>query len=281
MTTLDSISPSLRKRLHSLRHIALDMDGTIYSGKTLFPYTKRFLEGLEDLGLTHSFLTNNCSKSLSDYEAHLRHMGVPVESGQLYTSAHATFEYLKSTHPSVKRLFLVGTTSLAEEVRSAGYETTHDDPDDEPDAVLVAFDLDLTYASLCRAAWWIKQGKPFIATHPDFVCPTDQRTVLIDCGSVCAALTAATGIQPLTVPGKPDAQMLLGLCQRVECRPEELMMVGDRVYTDMEMAHRAGAIGALVLSGEATASDAEAAPHPPDLILRDLTELQALLESTR
>lgn len=272
------LDPALRDRLRALKHVALDMDGTIYSGGTLFPFTNSFLALLKALGLTHSFLTNNCSKSLADYEAHLQCMGVPVEPGQIYTSAHATFEYLRTQHPQVKRLFLIGTQSLNAEVRAAGYDLTGDGADDEPDAVLVAFDLDLTFASMCRAAYWIKRGKPFIATHPDRVCPTDQPTVIIDCGSVCAALASATGIEPLAVPGKPDPRMLLGLCQRIGHRPDELMVVGDRIYTDMEMARRAGAVGVLVLSGEATLADVSSAPHQPELVLNDLSELGKLLQ---
>ena len=253
------------------------MDGTIYSGRTLFPFTNGFLARLGELGITHSFLTNNCSKSLADYTAHLRGMGVAVEPGQIYTSAHAMLELLKTGHPQMRRLFLIGTPSLAEEVKAAGYELTTDNAEDEPDAVLVAFDLNLSYATMCRAAYWIKQGKPFFATHPDRVCPTDLPTVLIDCGAVCAALTAATGREPIAVPGKPDPRMLLGLCNRLGLRPDEVAMVGDRLYTDMEMARRSGAFGVLVLSGEATQADVDAAAHKPDLVLRDLTAFGELL----
>lgn len=275
------LSPALRDRLRAIKHVALDMDGTIYSGQTLFPFTNPFLAELKELGLTHSFLTNNCSKSLTDYTAHLGRMGVPVDAGQIYTSAHATFEYLRTEHPEVRRLFLIGTPSLCAEVQAAGFSLTSDSADDEPDAVLVAFDLQLSFASMCRAAYWIKQGKPFIATHPDRVCPTDQPTVVIDCGAVCAALTAATGVALLAVPGKPDPRMLLGLCQRMGCQPDELAMVGDRIYTDMEMARRASALGVLVLSGEATQTDVENAPHKPDLVLRDLAAFGELLQEAR
>ena len=119
--------------------------------------------------------------------------------------------------------------------------------------MVVGFDQTLTYARLCRAAWWIKQGSPFFATNPDRVCPTNLPTVLVDCGSITAALEKATGIAPQKVLGKPDPAMLQGILQRHSLKPENLAMVGDRLYTDMEMAHRAGAFGVLVLTGEATA----------------------------
>lgn len=278
---MTTASAELLARLRRIRHVALDMDGTIYRGKTLFAFTNGFLALLHRLGITHSFLTNNCSKSLADYTAHLRGMGVAAEPGQIHTSAHAMIELLRTRHPALRRLFLIGTPSLAAEMREAGYELTAESPEDAPDAVLVAFDLHLSFAAMCRAAYWIKQGRPFFATHPDRVCPTDEPTVIIDCGAVCAALESATGRAPDAVAGKPAPEMLRGLCARVGCAPEEMAMAGDRIYTDIEMARRAGALGVLVLSGEATADDAAAAQPPPDLVLRDLEQFGELLLASR
>jgi hypothetical protein len=119
-----------------------------------------------------------------------------------------------------------------------------------PQAVVVGFDMTLSYDRLCKAAYWISTGLPFIATHPDMVCPTDQSTVLVDCGAICACLTAATGRWPVVL-GKPDPAILLNLCVRHAVAPEEMAMVGDRIYTDIVMAQKAGAVAVLVLSGEA------------------------------
>jgi NagD protein len=154
-----------------------------------------------------------------------------------------------------------------------------DDPNTPPDAVLVGFDKTLTYSRLCRAAWWIKNGNPFFATNPDLVCPTDEPTVLIDCGSITAALEKATGRAPQAVLGKPDPAMLRGILQRHSLAPENLAMVGDRLYTDMEMARRAGALGVLVLTGEATAADAANHVPKPDLIVPSLKEFGEMLQS--
>jgi HAD superfamily hydrolase (TIGR01450 family) len=272
---------SLTDRLKRIRHVALDLDGTIYRGSTLFPFTNPFLDLLRRLGVSYSFLTNNSSKSIADYAARLRKMGVPAEPEQIYISTQATLEYLKTEHPSVRRLFLLGTDSMAEEARAAGYELTGDSATDEPDAVLVGFDLDLRFARLCRAAYWIKQGKLFVASHPDRVCPTDEPTVIVDCGAVCAALESATGRAPDAVPGKPDPRMLLGLCGRLGYQPEELAMVGDRIYTDIEMARRASAFGVLVLSGEATVADVAMQKCAPDLVVRDLEEFGQRLSAAK
>ncbi len=264
-------------RLRPIRHVALDMDGTIYKGGTLFPWTLPFLAQLRELGLGYSFLTNNPSKSVPDYLAHLGKLGLTATADELYTTTQATIDFLRSRHPDAHRLFILGTPSMLTQFKDAGFGLTDDDARDEPDAVVVGFDLTLTYARLCRAAWWIQQGKLFVATNPDRICPTDQPTVLVDCGSICAALTHATGKQPAAVLGKPDPSMLGGILERHGLQPGQIAMVGDRIYTDMLMAHRAGALGVLVLSGEATAADAAQAAPPPHLTVPSLAEFGAAL----
>lgn len=249
------------------------MDGTIYRGGTLFEFTRPFLAQLSDLGIGYTFLTNNSSKSVDDYVKHLEKLGIEAGAEQMYTSTQASIEYLREEMPLVKRLFVLGTASMQTEIEAAGFTLTEDSPDDVPDAVLVGFDTDLRYSRLCRAAYWIAQEKPFLASHPDRICPTDEPTVLVDCGAVCAALREATGRGPKVVLGKPDPRMLRGLLQRHRLQPESLAMVGDRLYTDIEMARRTGVLGVLVLSGEATMEDTAGYPFPPDLIVSDIAEL--------
>jgi HAD superfamily hydrolase (TIGR01450 family) len=267
------------QRLRKIRHVALDMDGTVYMDKTLFKATLPFLGLLKKLGITHTFLTNNPSKSAAEYLSHLKDIGINATAAELYTSAHATIDFLKTKFPDVHRLFVLGTSGLCDELISAGFELMPDDPKGEPDAVVVGFDKTLTYSRLCRAAWWIKQGKPYFATNPDLVCPTNEPTVLVDCGSITATLEKATGRKPQAVLGKPDPAMLEGILQRHSLKPENLAMVGDRLYTDMEMAHRAGTLGVLVLTGEATAAEAEKHIPKPDLVVPSLAEFGELLQS--
>jgi NagD protein len=271
----------MKKRLSSIRHVALDMDGTIYRGNTLFETTGPFLALLRELGLSYTFLTNNPSKSVTDYLDHLREIGVPATEDQLYTSTQATIEYLQETYPKIKKLFALGTPSMCEQFSQAGFELMADTPHAEPDAVVVGFDSTLTYPGLCRAAWWITQGKPYFATNPDRVCPTDQPTVLVDCGSICAALETATHIAPTAVLGKPDPAMIRGILHRHSLQPAHLAMVGDRLYTDIAMARRAGAVGVLVLTGETTAAQAEKYSPPPDLVVASLAEFGALLREAK
>lgn len=265
-------------RLARIRHVALDMDGTIYKGDTLFTATDPFLSLLRDLGIGYTFLTNNPSKSVTDYLEHLREIGIEVTEAQLYTSTQATIECLRQKYPHVSRIFALGTPSMCEEFARAGFKLVPDDAEAEPDAVIVGFDRTLTYSRLCRAAWWISKGKPFVATNPDRVCPTDQPTVLVDCGSICMALEAATGRKADVVLGKPDPAMIRGILHHHSLQPHQLAMVGDRLYTDMAMARNAGALGVLVLTGETTALEAAQANPPPDLVLPSLVELGARLK---
>jgi NagD protein len=271
----------MNKRLRNIRHVALDMDGTIYSGGTLFKSTRPFLSLLHRLRIGHTFLTNNSSKSAEDYLARLREIGISATAGQLYTSTQATIEHLRQRMPAVRRLFVLGTVSMRREFESAGFTLTADSANEEPDGVLVGFDTELMFSRLCRAAYWISKGKPFVATHPDRVCPTDQPTVLVDCGAICAALKEATGRAPDVVLGKPDPCMLRGILDRHALLPRQLAMVGDRLYTDMAMAHRAGALGVLVLTGETTAAVAGRHSPAPDLIVSGLSEFGERLRQAR
>src|SRR5688572_27741499 len=111
----------LAERLRKIRHVALDMDGTIYKGETLFKVTDPFLRLLKDLGIGYTFLTNNPSKSVNDYLAHLRTMGIHATADQLYTSAQATIEFLRADRPAVQRLFVLGTPSMCEQFVAAGF----------------------------------------------------------------------------------------------------------------------------------------------------------------
>ncbi len=262
--------------LAKIRHVVLDLDGTLYRGNQLFPSTIPFLARLRSLGLGYTFLTNNTSRSKADYVAKLGKLGIETNEEQIYTSADSTIAHLREKLPQVKAIAVLGTPSLCQQFEQAGWQVTWD----APQAVIVGFDTTLNYDRLCRTAYWISKGLPYIATHPDLVCPTDEPTVMVDCGSICACLNAATGREPLVL-GKPDPSILLALSSRQGITAGELAMVGDRIYTDIAMAQRAGAMAVLVLSGEATAEQAAAMEQPPDLIVADVGELEERIEQAR
>jgi NagD protein len=265
------------KKLSQIKHVCLDLDGTLYLGARLFDFTRPFLKQIRDLGVGRTFFTNNSSRSTKQYIEKLTKLGIDATEHDLFSSTHCTFDYLREHHPRAKRVFILGTPALREEFAEHGYVSTKDDPKDEPDMVIVGFDTTLSFQRVCRAAWWISKGMPFIATHPDKTCPTDEPTVLVDCAAMCAMLSEATGRAPDVVLGKPDPRMLAGVMKRHNLAADEIAVVGDRIYTDMAMARAAGAVGILVLTGESTAEQAQAASPPPDLVLPSVAELGNLL----
>ena len=275
------VSEELRARLSGIRHVALDMDGTIYLGSTVFPYTIPFLEKLDRLGISYSFLTNNPTKSLGDYIAKLHKLGIPCRQDQMYSTATAAIDYIKTHFPEARKAFLLGTPSMISQFEAAGFISCADDPANVPDVVVAAFDMTLQYSRLCRCAWWISKGLPYIATNPDWVCPTDQETILVDCGSICKCLEGATGRRPDVFIGKPNPDILYGVLGTKGVAPSEAAIVGDRIYTDVKTGINAGALGVLVLSGETTMDIVRTSDVVPSLICRDIEEFGNLLEESR
>lgn len=282
------MTPELAIKLRRIKYLALDMDGTIYLENTIFPYTLGFLADIEKAAVGYSFLTNNPSRSVADYLAKLAGMGIKASEENMYTTSLEAIDYIREHYPAAQRLFLMGSPSMISQFEKAGFVSCADDPDDVPDVLVVAYDTTLTYSRLCRAAYWASQGLPYIATNPDKVCPTNQRTVLVDCGSMQRCIAHATGRMPDIVLGKPGPTMLQNIMKKHGLQPDEIAMVGDRIYTDVLTAHNSGAVGVLVLSGETTletalsvAEDARTNPHPeffpPDVIVRDVRELADLI----
>ena len=269
-----------QERLKHIRHVALDMDGTLYNGATLFPYTRRALEQLEECNISYTYLTNNSSRSVQAYLEKLRNLGLPADRSRIYTSSLATLDYLQEAYPDVKKIFVFGTESLRDEFARSGYEIIRENDNGEPEIVVVGFDTTMTYERLCKTAYWLQQGKPFIATHPDKICPTDEPTVLVDCGSVCACLAAATGRRPHAILGKPSPRMLQNIIKKHHLQPHELAMVGDRLYTDMAMADQSGALGVLVLSGETRPQDITPDIAEKNLVVESILTFTQMLSCT-
>lgn len=269
----------MNQNLSAIRHVVLDMDGTIYLGGTLFPETKPFLSLLAELGIGYTFVTNNNSRSRAEYVAHLQEMGIAASEENMFTSAHATIHYLNHELPSARRLFVLGSAGLDDDLRLAGFEIENE----HPQAVVVGYDIGLTFERLARCGYFIAQGLPYIATHPDRICPTDKPLVLPDCGAVCALLESTTSRRPDAIPGKPNPQMLNAILQNGGFAPCEVAMVGDRIYTDIRMARNAGACAVLTLTGEAKPTDIAAIlpENRPDVAVSDLAELGRLLRDSR
>ena len=260
-------------QLQRIRHVVMDMDGTIYRGATLFEWTLPWLDFLRARDIGFTFLTNNSSKSRQVYLDKLAGMGIAVAPEQMYTSTWNTIDVLRRDYPGCQRLYLLGTPSLQAEMAAAGF--VHDDV--APEVVVVGFDTDLTYARLCRTAYWIARGLPYIATHPDVICPTDEATVLVDCGAVCACLAAATLRSPDRVLGKPNPEMLWTIAERHGLQSDEVLMIGDRLQTDILLAVRAGALSCKVANPQEDGVYGTDLDVTPDLVVEHLGELHARL----
>ena len=262
-------------KLSQIRQVFLDMDGTIYHGSTLFPTTIPFLRFLKERGIGYTFLSNNSSFSTGEYIAKLARMGIEAAEHEFYISTDYTIDYLKRNHPELRRIYLMGMECIFPAFEKAGFTLT----DENPDAVVVAFDRSLTYEKLCKAAWFMKQDLPAFATHPDVFCPTDQQTWLPDCGSFIACLESATG-KKLKVLGKPDPGMIIEGAARAGVPVQYALMAGDRLHTDIAVGRNAGALTAWITPDPAVepACPPELAPH---FRVRDLGELQTFWEQEK
>lgn len=259
--------------LDRIRLFLFDMDGTLYLGDRLYPFTRELLETIRAQGKTYLFMTNNSSKSVEDYIKKLARLGIAATEGDFITSAQVTAHYLLAHHPH-EHYYVCGTRSLLAQLAEAGLDVTDQD-DGRISGVIAGYDTELTYGKLDDVSRLLRGDVLYIATHPDLVCPTEYGFVP-DCGAVCEMLFYATGRRPLVI-GKPEPLMPQLAMQRLGVGPDETLVVGDRLYTDIECGLRAGAHTLLVFSGETTRQDYEAAARRPEAAMADCGELLALL----
>lgn len=256
--------------MHELKNktvFALDMDGTLYLGNQLFPYTQEFLAGIQSAGKDFILLTNNSSKSPNDYLGKLAGMGIEMPPEKIYTSGTATIDYFLKNNLS-RKIYLMGTPALCQQFIEAGFEI--DAP--QPDFVVLGFDLNFTFGKLDKACRLIRSGVPFIATHPDFNCPLEGGDMLPDCGALSAAITAATGVHPKVI-GKPNQEMLDGVLHRLQKAKADLVLVGDRLMTDIQMGLNFSILSVLVLSGETKRGHLPNQPVRPDIVVERTVDL--------
>ncbi len=258
-----------------IRLFLFDMDGTLYLGYDLFPFTKPLLEEIKKQGKTYLFMTNNSSKSVNDYVKKLEKLGIPAVYEDFITSSQATADYLMANHPNT-RFYVAGTESFKAELRQAGVDV-HDTYSDDIEGVVMGYDTELTYQKLDDVSKLLTEKDiPYIAANPDFVCPTEYGYVP-DCGSVCGMIYNATGKNPHYI-GKPRPEMPLTAMARIAKKDpgvnkDTTLVIGDRVYTDIACGVNAGIHSLLVLSGESTVEDAEKSDKKPEFIMKDCGEL--------
>ncbi len=256
----------MNKSLNGIKAVFLDLDGTIYLGGNLIDGAIEFLNKCEENGVQRFFLSNNSSKSVTEYVAKLHGFGIPAEAKDVLLSTHDLLSWLGKE--GVTETFLVGTEGMRSMLEEVGVSTRSS----KPQYVVLGYDTQIDYDKLTTASIHLHNGVPLVASHPDMVCPSPDGG-LPDVGAYLALFKATTGVEPTHICGKPNAGMILHKIEELGLQPSECAMVGDRLYTDMEMAARAGVVGVLVLSGEATMDDLEAASQTPDLVVKSVADL--------
>jgi len=256
----------LDESLDGIAAVFLDLDGTIYLGDGLIEGASQFLDRLEQHGIRRFFLSNNSSKSVSQYLEKLRIMGIDATEGEILLSTHDLISWLSDE--GVVDTFLVGTEGMREMLESSGFSTVSDDPE----YVVLGYDTEINYDKLATSSIHLHNGVPMVASHPDMVCPSPVGD-LPDTGAYMALFEATTGVRPKHVCGKPNKGMILHKIKEIGIQPSNCAMVGDRLYTDMEMADRAGVHGILVLSGEATREDLDLSNLKPSLVVDSVASL--------
>lgn len=259
----------LRPPFADKRLFVLDMDGTIYLGSDLFPWTQPFLAAVRKAGARYLFLTNNSSRTSRTYVEKLRRLGIEAGPENVLTSGDATLELLRR-EGRYRRLCMLATPEVAAEFEAAGFVLD----DDAPEALVLTFDMTLSYDRLVRFCHHVRAGLPYLATHPDINCPTPDGPIP-DAGAFMDLIAASTGRRPDRIVGKPEPGILQAAMARFGMAAEETVMIGDRLYTDVACALAAGATGVLVLSGESTREMAAESPHRPHFIMEDLASLLA------
>ncbi len=269
-------NPGAFDRLDEVRAFAFDMDGTTYLGDRILPGVPEFLAYLDAQSIPYVFLTNNSSKSRKEYRAKLARLGLAVADDAVMTSGEATIRYLKRERPGAG-VYLVATPSFEEEAVEAGVRLV---PPEQAEVAVLAYDTGLTFSKLRDLCDLVRKGLPFVATHPDVNCPVDGG-YMPDVGAFLAAIEKSAGRVPDLIVGKPYPLMIAALCERLALPAARIAYVGDRLYTDVAMAHRTGMVGALVLTGETKLADLEGADVRPDLVADDMADLHRVLAEAR
>ena len=261
--------------LRSKKLYLFDMDGTLYLGDRLYDFTLELLDTLRKTGRSYLFMTNNSSKSVEDYVKKLGRLGIEASREDFMTSSQATAFYLHKHHEG-QTLYVCGTESLKNELRMEGFTVTTDIT--KVDCIVMGFDTELTFQKLHDVSYMLltRPDIPYIATNPDYVCPTEFGSVP-DCGSVCDMIYNATKKRPVVI-GKPSPLMPQLAMEKLGVTREETCVVGDRIYTDVKSGLNAGITGILVLSGETTREILDASPDKPHLVLADAGEILTALK---
>lgn len=257
--------------IQDVRCFLLDMDGTFYLGEKIIPGSLELIRRVEETGRDFLFLTNNSSHNAAFYVQRLKRMGLEIGREKVLTSGEATAALVKEMYPG-KRAFVLGNEFLIEEMREAGVPVDMQNPE----IVVAGYDTTLDYKKMTAVCDFVRAGLPYIATHPDFNCPTETGFAP-DLGAIMAFIEASTGRKADRVVGKPHTGIVQAALRRTGLSAGQMAMVGDRLYTDIETGLKSGMLSILVLSGETTPQMLAEYPNKPDMVFDRLADMIPLL----
>ena len=263
-----------KESLAQVRCFLLDMDGTFYLGEQLIEGAVKFIDVLSQLGCEYLFLTNNSSKDSQQYAEKISRLGLPISRDKVLTSGEATAMYVQRQQPGA-RVYIVGTAALENEFSARGFVLV----EERPDFAVLGFDTTLTYAKMWKLCDLVRAGVPYIATHPDYNCPTENG-FMPDIGAMIAFVNASTGREPDLIVGKPNKLLVEMAAERMSIPVSAMCMIGDRLYTDIALGGSAGIPTILVLSGETQADEAVRSPYRPSFIFENLGTVAEYLINT-
>lgn len=246
-------------QLSDVKCFLLDMDGTFYLGGKLIDGSLSFIERVLETGRDFLFLTNNSSHNARFYVEKLKKMGLEVDRNKILTSGEATAAIVREKYPG-KRAFVLGNEFLVEEMQEAGVAVDNENPE----IVVIGYDTTLDYRKMTAVCDFVREGLPYVATHPDYNCPTETGFAP-DIGAIMAFIEASTGRRPDLIVGKPHAGIVDAALERTGLKASEMAMVGDRLYTDIETGLRHGMTAILVMTGETTEEMLARSETKPDL----------------
>ncbi len=257
--------------LQDVKCFLLDMDGTFYLGNNLIDGSLDFIDKVRATGRDFLFLTNNSSHNADFYVKRLHGMGLDVPREKILTSGEATADKLNQLYPG-KRAFVLGNEYLIEEFSQMGVIVDQENPE----IVVIGYDTTLDYKKMTRVCDLVRAGLPYIATHPDFNCPTETGFAP-DIGAIMAFIEASAFRRPELIVGKPNTGIVEAALRRTGLKTGEMAMVGDRLYTDIETGLRSGMLSILVMSGETTEEMLAKSETVPDLKFGRLADMIPLL----
>ncbi len=263
----------MKNSLRNVKCFLLDMDGTFNLGSQIIDGSLDFINVLISQRKKYIFLTNNSSKNRNNYASKITNLGLSVTSDTIFTSGEATTIYIQKYYPNAG-VYMVGTSQVISEFREFGIKIKHK----SPDIIVLGFDTTITYKKLWKLCDYVRAGLPYIATHPDYNCPTENG-FMPDIGAIIAFVKTATGREPDLVIGKPNRFIVDALAAKMNIGIDEMAMVGDRLYTDIALGKSSGITTCLVLSGETKRDDVELSEFKPDYVFDNLKAIGDWLQN--